>query len=209
MRAWPPDIDVVIAPLLLLLLVLGQKENDPPSGRSSAHASGPGVRSGDYYGGEASGHAAQHTPPLHETDKQGTCRYLSLMTGGLVGLLMLGFWMYAIADAVMTPKSTTRLLPKWAWIAGIVIFWVIGAAAWMLLGRPAGAPLGFSGRGSTSDARDEVGSLSDRERVDLDRREYYRRMDEELDRRLERRRLEGETGSGAGPATGGPGPEPA
>ncbi|WP_239372988.1 PLD nuclease N-terminal domain-containing protein [Frankia sp. Cj5] len=58
------------------------------------------------------------------------------MVGLVLTLVVLGFWVYAIVDAAVTPAASVRTLPKLAWIVIIVLFEVVGAVAWFLLGRP-------------------------------------------------------------------------
>ena len=119
-----------------------------------------------------------------------------LARGGLIGLVFLVLWIWALVDVIRTPDSQHRGLPKPAWFFIVLLFSALGAMAWIAFGRPRGASFGFSGGGRRlSDARDDAYKLSERERAELERREYYKRMDEELDRRLEeKRREEGEDG---------------
>ncbi|WP_322748810.1 MULTISPECIES: PLD nuclease N-terminal domain-containing protein [unclassified Frankia] len=58
------------------------------------------------------------------------------VVGFVLTLALLGFWIYAIVDVALTPAASVRTLPKLAWIAIIVLFEVVGAVAWFLLGRP-------------------------------------------------------------------------
>jgi hypothetical protein len=120
-----------------------------------------------------------------------------LARGGIFGLLLFAFWLWALYDVVTTPKGTERNLPKVAWGVIVFLFFALGSFAWLVFGRPhpeaRAAAGGSSGlrdrlRRHPSDARDDAAHLSDRERRDLERRDYYRRMDEELDRRLEEKR---------------------
>lgn len=43
---------------------------------------------------------------------------------------------YALIDAIMTPRSQVRGLPKALWLLLVVIIPFVGAVAWLLLGRP-------------------------------------------------------------------------
>jgi hypothetical protein len=54
---------------------------------------------------------------------------------GLLGLLLLGFWLWALLDCIVSPKEQVRNLPKLLWVLLIVLLWVFGALAWTLLGR--------------------------------------------------------------------------
>lgn len=109
-----------------------------------------------------------------------------MAAGGLLGLLMLGFWLWALYDVITTPDGAARHLPKLAWVFVIALLWVVGAAAWLLLGRPASVAPGGARSPAWHPALDERTGVQEtpRERVERDRREFYRRMDEELDRRL-------------------------
>ena len=65
---------------------------------------------------------------------------------------------YALVDLVQTPEDDVQGLPKLAWVALIVLIWVIGPVAWLVAGkrgrsllpgltpRPAGGPRPASGR---------------------------------------------------------------
>ena len=56
--------------------------------------------------------------------------------GGLVGLLLLAFWIWALLDCIATDSALCRNLPKPMWIILVLILPDIGALAWVLLGRP-------------------------------------------------------------------------
>jgi hypothetical protein len=56
-----------------------------------------------------------------------------LLAGALSALFMTGFWLYCLTDAIMTPASECRGLPKPAWIAVITLTFVGGAAAWLIV----------------------------------------------------------------------------
>ena len=43
--------------------------------------------------------------------------------------------LYALIDALQTPRGLERLLPKWLWIVVIVLVPVLGAVAWLIWGR--------------------------------------------------------------------------
>ncbi|MFN8027228.1 MAG: PLD nuclease N-terminal domain-containing protein [Acidimicrobiia bacterium] len=54
---------------------------------------------------------------------------------GLLGILILGFWLWALLDCIFTPRESVRNLPKLLWVALIVLLWVFGALGWVLFGR--------------------------------------------------------------------------
>jgi phospholipase D-like protein len=47
--------------------------------------------------------------------------------------LILGI--YALVDCIQTEDSAVRGLPKLAWVAVIVLLWIVGPIAWLLAGR--------------------------------------------------------------------------
>jgi hypothetical protein len=59
-----------------------------------------------------------------------------LLSVALLGLFMTGFWLYCLTDAVLTPAAEYRGMPKSAWIAIIVVTFVGGAVAWLLVRAP-------------------------------------------------------------------------
>ena len=56
-----------------------------------------------------------------------------LLAGALSALFMTGFWLYCLTDAIVTPASECRGLPKPAWIAVITLTFVGGAVAWLIV----------------------------------------------------------------------------
>ena len=61
---------------------------------------------------------------------------IRLLGGGLVGLLLLGLWVYCIFDVIAAESVLVRNLPKTAWLLIVVFLPDIGAIAWLGLGRP-------------------------------------------------------------------------
>ena len=59
-----------------------------------------------------------------------------LLDGGIVGLLLLVFWIWALLDVIATDASTCRNLPKAMWVILVILLPVIGAIIWLVLGRP-------------------------------------------------------------------------
>jgi len=55
---------------------------------------------------------------------------------GLVALVLLMFWVWALLDCIATDSALCRNLPKPMWIILVLILPDIGALAWLLLGRP-------------------------------------------------------------------------
>ncbi|MFY9932158.1 MAG: hypothetical protein WAK82_29530 [Streptosporangiaceae bacterium] len=59
-----------------------------------------------------------------------------LLSVALLGLFMTGFWLYCLTDAVLTPATECRGMPKSAWIAIIALTFVGGAVAWLIVRAP-------------------------------------------------------------------------
>jgi hypothetical protein len=59
-----------------------------------------------------------------------------LLSGALFALFLLGFWLYCLTDAILTPVAECRGLSKPAWIAVISVTFVVGAIAWLIARRP-------------------------------------------------------------------------
>ena len=59
-----------------------------------------------------------------------------LLSGALVALFMLGFWLYCLTDAVLTPASEFRRMPKPTWITIISLTFIGGAIAWLIVREP-------------------------------------------------------------------------
>src|SRR5580658_9900134 len=59
-----------------------------------------------------------------------------LLSGALFALFMTGFWLYCLTDAILTPASECRGMPKPAWIAVIAATFIGGAVAWLIVRQP-------------------------------------------------------------------------
>ena len=59
-----------------------------------------------------------------------------LLSGALFALFMMGFWLYCLTDAILTPASECRGLPKPAWIVIITVTFIGGAIAWLIVRQP-------------------------------------------------------------------------
>ena len=77
-----------------------------------------------------------------------------LLLGALFALFLAGFWLYCLVDVALTPGSECRGLPKAAWIVVVTATFVIGAAVWLAVRRPARValapvpPAGFKASGN-------------------------------------------------------------
>lgn len=59
--------------------------------------------------------------------------------GGLVGIAILVLWVYCILDVIAADASLIRNLPKLPWLFIVIFLPTIGSVAWLILGRPQGA----------------------------------------------------------------------
>jgi hypothetical protein len=66
-----------------------------------------------------------------------------LPSGALFALFMMGFWLYCLTDAVLTPASECRGLSKPAWIAVIAVTFIGGAIAWLIAREPLRSTYGW------------------------------------------------------------------
>ena len=129
-----------------------------------------------------------------------------LAADGVVFLVLLAFWLYALYDAITTNDVLVRNLPKLAWVIIIILLFEIGAAAWFFLGRPSKASLSKPGEryrdyANPLDAADMTG-LSPVVR-DREERARLRVWEEQLRRREEEiRKKLADPGSGPGTEPG-------
>ena len=63
-----------------------------------------------------------------------------LLSGTLFALFMMGFWLYCLTDAILTPATECRGMSKPAWIAVIALTFIGGAIAWLIVRDPACGP---------------------------------------------------------------------
>lgn len=59
-----------------------------------------------------------------------------LLSGALFALFLMGFWLYCLTDAILTPAPECRGLSKPAWIAVIAVTFIGGAIAWLIVRQP-------------------------------------------------------------------------
>ena len=115
---------------------------------------------------------------------------------GLFGLLLFVFWLWAILDVVVSDRHAVRNLPKLAWLAIVLLFVALGAAAWVAFGRPNRASRGRQTTDSFAQRR-PVG-VEDLPQFSTPTSAMSDRRSAELDRQLEeweaeQRRRRGET----------------
>jgi len=58
------------------------------------------------------------------------------LASALFALFLGGFWLYCLTDAILTPASECRGMPKPAWIAVIAATFIGGAVAWLIVRQP-------------------------------------------------------------------------
>jgi Phospholipase_D-nuclease N-terminal len=59
-----------------------------------------------------------------------------LAARGVVGLVLLGLWLYCIIDVITTEESAVRNLPKLLWLVIVIFLPDIGSIIWLVAGRP-------------------------------------------------------------------------
>ena len=62
-------------------------------------------------------------------------RYLPII---IVALLMI----YCVVEVAQAPPLAVRRMPRWLWATAIICLPLVGAGAWLLLGRPNAESLG-------------------------------------------------------------------
>lgn len=59
---------------------------------------------------------------------------------GVLGLALLGLWIYCLLDAITANTDQVRNLPKLLWVGIVVILPDVGSIAWLIAGRPRSVP---------------------------------------------------------------------
>lgn len=54
----------------------------------------------------------------------------------LLALIVLGIWMFCLIDVLTTDERQVRGLPKFGWFLIVLLGFEIGAALWLVFGRP-------------------------------------------------------------------------
>ncbi|SRR5216683_181290 len=65
-----------------------------------------------------------------------------LLLGTLFALFAVGLWLYCLTDALLAPDAGFSSPAKKTWIVLIAFTFVLGAAAWLIAGRPSRYPAG-------------------------------------------------------------------
>jgi hypothetical protein len=83
-----------------------------------------------------------------------------LYLDGVVGLVVLGLWVFCLIDVISTDESLCRNLSKPLWLLLVVLLPAVGSMAWLVAGRPqAPADLPYKGNHGRS-----APAVHDRER---------------------------------------------
>jgi len=56
------------------------------------------------------------------------------------GLVVLALWVFSLVDVIGSDEGAVRHLPKLWWLLIVLFFPFAGSVAWLVAGRPAGAP---------------------------------------------------------------------
>ncbi len=59
-----------------------------------------------------------------------------LLLDGVLGLIVLGLWIFCLLDVISTDESVCRNLGKTMWVILVLFFPLIGSIAWLVAGRP-------------------------------------------------------------------------
>jgi hypothetical protein len=99
---------------------------------------------------------------------------------GIVAIVVLVLWIWALVDCITTDSEMCRNLPKGMWLIIVLLLFDLGAILWVLLGRPANkhwrpstGPTDYSAPRRPLGAEDRTGfsgEVSDRRSAELDRR---------------------------------------
>lgn len=99
-------------------------------------------------------------------------------------LLVLALTLYALVDCLQTPAADARRMPKGAWLLLVVLVPLVGAATWLLAGRPArGTPPLRRGGPSPLAPDDDPDFLRQLDRIDREHEDLLQRWEDELRRR--------------------------
>ncbi|MEV0868727.1 PLD nuclease N-terminal domain-containing protein [Brachybacterium paraconglomeratum] len=118
------------------------------------------------------------------------------MARGILAVLSIALTVFALADCVQTQDDKVRGVPKWAWIALIVLIPWVGPLTWLFVGKERSWGRGSSG--SPGPRRD--GPLAPDEDP-----EFLRKLDEDIRRERRERRERGEGPGDSGEPDDGPG----
>lgn len=58
-----------------------------------------------------------------------------LLADGVLGLFLIGLWLYCILDVITTPQTAVKHLPKLVWLLIVLLLADIGSIVWLFVGR--------------------------------------------------------------------------
>lgn len=59
-----------------------------------------------------------------------------LLLDGVLGLIVIGLWIFCLLDVISTDEYVCRNLSKTWWIILVLFFPLVGSIAWLVAGRP-------------------------------------------------------------------------
>jgi hypothetical protein len=96
----------------------------------------------------------------------------------VVGFFAAVFYIYAIVDCILFERERVRGLPKGAWVPIVIVFPIIGALLWFLVGRgPKPRAAGPVRRGP---APDDDPAFLERLARDRAQQEHIRKLEQQL-----------------------------
>jgi hypothetical protein len=64
---------------------------------------------------------------------------MARLVPGLFGLALLALWIFAVLDVIATDRALIRNVHKIVWLVLVIFLPILGAVAWLALGRPINA----------------------------------------------------------------------
>ena len=74
-----------------------------------------------------------------------------IFAGGIVGLVAIAVWLFALFDALTAPAEEIRVMQKPLWILVVLLLLDIGGVLWLIFGRPRAGVAGAEGRDRRND----------------------------------------------------------
>jgi hypothetical protein len=122
-----------------------------------------------------------------------------ILADGVLGLLLVGLWIFCIIDVITTDEALIRNLQKPLWLLIVILLFDLGAILWLIAGRPwqqtSGRPAAQTGPTSAFPEYDRPGRFAAtnpdddeaflrqvRERAEEQRRRYKEQQNEQLRR---------------------------
>lgn len=108
----------------------------------------------------------------------------------VIAVIELALLVFCLIDAVQTPETRMRNLPKWAWIALIIILPLVGPVSWLIAGRPrraqsVGVPAYERPRPTPRAPDDDPEFLASLKKPNSDHEDLLKKWEEDLKRREE------------------------